>query len=199
MDRGYMRITKAGETEAEQRSKLIGAGVEPHHLYLDDNSKPVKGGASDLKERALIIDAIRAGSRVVVTNIDRLGVSSKDILAALGAIMAKGAAVHDLSSGKTYEGVTAGEAMADAAAAESRQKRTRIDKARAVLKTRKIKPGPQPKLQGAEKAKARLLYTDVTIPIRTVAKEVGVSPSTLRRMFGERDTPPGRRRKSTST
>lgn len=198
MDRGYMRVTKAGATEAEQRSKLIEAGVEPHHLYLDDNSKPVKGGASDLKERALIIEAIRPGSRVVVTNIDRLGVSSKDILAALGAIMAKGAAVHDLSSSKTYEGVTAGEAMADAAAAESRQKRTRIDKAREVLKSRKIRPGPPPKLEGAAKLAARQDYDDVTQPIRAVAKKHGVSPSTLRRMFGERGTPRGRRAKQST-
>lgn len=198
MDRGYMRITKAGETEAEQREKLIAVGVMPDHLYMDDNRKPVKGGAHDLKDRDTIIKDIRPGSRVIVTNLDRLGVSSKDIMAALGAIMAKGAAVYDLSSGKTYEGVAAGEAVADAAAAESRQKRTRIDKARGVLKTRKIKPGPPPKLQGAEKTKAQQLYDDVTIPIRAVAKEVGVSPSTLRRLFGERGTPRGRRRKSST-
>lgn len=199
MDRGYIRISKAGETEAEQRDKLIAAGVSSDHLYIDDTRKPVKGGAHDLKDRVHIVKDIRPGSRVIVTNLDRLGISSKDILATLGAIMAKGAAVHDVSSGKTYEGVAAGEAVADAAAAEARQKRTRIDKARAVLKTRKFKPGPPPKLKGAAKLAAQQVYDDLTKPIREVAKEVGVSPSTLRRMFGERGTPRGRRPKQAST
>jgi DNA invertase Pin-like site-specific DNA recombinase len=195
MDRGYMRITKAGETEAEQREKLVAAGVEPDHLYIDDNRKPVKGGAHDLKDRDTIIRDIRPGSRVIVTNLDRLGVSSKDIMAALGAIMAKGAAVYDLSSSKTYEGVAAGEAVADAAAAEARQKRVRVEKAREVLKTRKVKRGPKPKLDGAAKERARDLYNDLGKPIRQVSEEVGVSPTQLRRLFGERGTPPGRRKR----
>lgn len=199
MDRGYIRITKAGATEAEQRDKLIAAGVESDHLYIDDTRKPVRGGAADLNNRMHIVNDIRPGSRVVVTDLDRIGVSEKDIIEVVSSIMAKGAGVLDLATGDIFENLDAGQIMTGlvekAAKAESRQKRGRMGKAREVLKSRKIKPGPPPKLEGAAKLAAREDYDDVTKPIRAVAKAHGISPSTLRRLFGERGTPRGRRRK----
>lgn len=199
MDRGYIRITRTGPTEAEQRDLLLQAGVAPEHLYVDDTTLPSHKGVESLKARASLIHDIRAGSRMVVSSLNRLGPSMQDILLAIAAITAKGCAVHVVTSGKTYEDVLIGQTAIDAMDAEAEQKRGRLGKARAVLAGRKVKRGPKPKLVGAAKDAARIDYDDVDQTIRAVAKKHGVSPTQLRRLFGERGIPRGRRPKQTPT
>lgn len=181
--------------ESEQRERLIAFGVAPEHLYVDDTTKPSYRGVDDLKSRCAIIADIRPGSRVVVTSLDRLGGSALDTMAAMGDITAKGAAVHVIGSGKTYEGVGFGGWVQDAMDSDANQKRRRMVNARTALAGRKVKRGPKPKLTGAAKERARELYNDLDKPIRQVAEEVGISPTQLRRLFKERGTPPGRRKK----
>lgn len=195
MDRGYIRLTKTGPTEAEQQSKLLAAGVASEHVYVDDTTKPSYSGPDDLKARANIVQDIRTGSRIIVTSGDRFGVSMQDILVALGAITLKGAAVHDLSTGETFDGSDLGKAVQWAIKAEANQKRGRMSKARAVLVGRKVKRGPKPRLDGAAKLKAREDFDNVDMPLRAVAEKHGISPTQLRRLFGERGTPRGRRPK----
>lgn len=196
MDRGYIRITKGGPTEDEQRTKLLGAGVAPEHIYLDDTTKRSYSGPADLKDREAIVKDIRSGSRVIVTDGGRFGVSMQDILVTLGAITLKGAALHDLSTGEIFDGSDLGKAVQWAINSEANQKRGRMNRARAVLVGRKVKRGPQSKLVGAEKEKARAIFDDLSKSIRQVAEETGWSPSHLRRTFGERGVPRGRRPKT---
>jgi len=199
MDRGYIRITKAGPSGAAQRAAILAAGVDVDHLYIDDVRTLTMGGAADLVERTKLLRDVAAGSRVVVFDLERIGVSTSDILTVVGAVMVKGAVVLDLASGKTYEGIEAGQLHLDAAAAERRQKQGRMDKARKALAERKIKPGPEPKLTGVKRIEAEADYRDVTQSVRAVARKHEVSTATLRRAFGDRDMPPGRRKKPTST
>lgn len=195
MDRGYIRVTKTGPTEAEQQEKLLAAGIAPEHVYVDDTTKSSYSGIDDLKARAAAIEDVRAGGRVVVTDMDRLGASMQDIIVTVGAISLKGAAVLDLSTGDTFEGADVGRLVKVAIEAEARQKRTRMNKARTVLLGREVRRGPKPRLDGAAKLRAREDFDDVTQPIRAVAEKHGISPTQLRRMFGERGTPRGRRPK----
>lgn len=195
MDRGYIRITRTGPTEAEQRNLLLQAGVAPEHLYVDDTTLPSHKGVESLKARALLIRDIRAGSRMVVSSLNRLGPSMQDILLAIASITAKGCAVYSVTSAKTYADALIGEAAIDAMNAEAEQKRGRLGKARAALAGRKVKRGPKSKLVGATKDRAQELYNDLSKTIRQVAEETGFSPTHLRRTFGERGISTGRRKK----
>lgn len=185
--------------EDEQRQRLLSFGVAPEHIYVDDATKSSYRSTDDLKARESIIKDIRPGSRVVVATLDRLGASAVDIMATLGDITAKGAGVHVIDPGKTYEGAGFGDWVQDALDADKNQKRKRMVKARGTLTDRKVKTGPPPKLDGTAKLAARQDYDDLTQPIRAVAKKHGVSPTTLRRLFGERGTPRGRRKKEVSS
>lgn len=195
MDRGYIRITEAGPTEAAQRAALVAAGVDPHYIYVDDVRKPHAGGAADLINRARIEADIRPGSAVIATDLERVGISAVDIVGFVGRVMAKGSAVRVLSSGKVYIGVEAGHLHLDAAEAERVQKSARAAKARAAKVGRSIRTGPAPKLAGEARAAAEADYRDLTQSVRAVAEKHGVSPKTLQRLFGLRDAPAGRRRK----
>lgn len=196
MDRGYIRITKNGPTEEEQSAKLLAAGIAPEHLYIDDSTKPSYTGPDDLKSRDAIVKDIRPGSRIVVTSGDRFGVSMQDILVVLGTVTLKGAAVHDLSTGETFEGPNVGLAAQWAVKSEAGQKRGRMSKARDALLGRKVKRGPKPKLVGAAKDRARELYGDLSKSIREVSEETGISPTQLRRIFRDRENPAGSKPKT---
>lgn len=135
------------------------------------------------------------GVEYAVDGLEFFGEKKMDILRNMALITIRGASIKNLFNGRVYSGRMLGEAVLDSLAADARLKRDRIDKAREVLKSRKVKTGPSPKLEGPAKIAARQDYDDVSQPIRAVAKKHGVSPSTLRRMFGERGTPRGRRRK----
>jgi DNA invertase Pin-like site-specific DNA recombinase len=178
---------------------LLHAGVEPEHLYVDDTTVSSHKGVESLKARAALVNDIRPGSRMIVTDMDRLGASMQDILLTIAAVTAKGAAVHDLSLGETFGESAIGRATVVAIEAEARQKRGRMSKARATLSGRKVRRGPKPKMVGATKEKARELYADLSISIRQVAEETGFSPTHLRRTFGNRETPTGRRPKTSPT
>ena len=191
MNRGYIRITKNGPTEADQSEKLLASGVAPEHLYIDDATKPSYTGPDDLKARDNIVRDIRPGSRIVVTSGDRFGVSMQDIVVVLGSVVDKGAAVHDLSTGETLDGSDYPAAVRWAIKAEAGQKRGNMSKARQKLLGRKVKRGPKPKLSGAAKDRARELYADLSKSIRDVAEETGFSPTHLRRVFGDRENPNG--------
>lgn len=199
MNRGYIRITKNGPTEAEQSEKLLAAGVAPEHLYIDDATKPSYTGPDSLKARDNIVRDIRSGSRIVVTSGDRFGVSMQDVVVVLGLIVDKGAAVHDLSTGETLDGSDYTAAVRWAIKAEAGQKRTNMSKARDKLLGRKVKRGPKPKLVGAAKDRARALYGDLSKSIREVSEETGISPTQLRRIFKDRENPVGSKPKTPPT
>lgn len=188
-------MTKAGPAEAEQRTALVGAGVDPRHLYVDDVRIPARGGAADLGERDQVEADIQPGSAVVVTDLERIGVSAADIVAVVSRLMARGAMVRVLASGKLYLGVDAGQLHLDAADAERRQKGLRAAKAREVKSARGVRTGPPPKLEGAARDAAEVDYRDLEQPVRSVAQKHGVSPKTLQRLFGLRDKPAGRPKK----
>jgi DNA invertase Pin-like site-specific DNA recombinase len=198
MNRGYIRVTKAGPSEADQRESLAASGVDPAHLYVDDSRDEPPYRAVKLKERERIIREIEPGSRIVVVDLERIGVSIPDIIVTVRTIMEKGVSVLDLSNDRLYEGVREGDLLLDAVAAEKRRKSLRLEKARAVLVARGTRTGPSPKLQGEARAAAKRDYFDPSKTVRQVAVDHGVGATTLHRMFGDRNVPPGRRPKTSS-
>lgn len=194
MDRGYIRITWEF-SEDEQRSVLLAAGVAPEHIYVDDTTKSSYKSAADLQARSSVVHDIRSGSRVVVVELQHLGVSIADLLKVIGEITAKGAGVYDVSADKIYEGAAVAELAHAISQSQTQKKRRLMSKARKVGRKRKFKTGPKPKLIGAAKERAREVYADLSKPIRQVAEETGFSATHLRRTFGNREVPTGRKPK----
>lgn len=68
---GYVRVSKADGSQVThlQRDALLVAGVDPQHIYEDTAS----GKRDDRPGLAACLKALRAGDRLIVWKLDRLG------------------------------------------------------------------------------------------------------------------------------
>ena len=82
---GYARVSTDGQTLDAQRSSLKAAGVEKVF------AEKVSGAKTDRKELAKAIEALSAGDILLVTRLDRLARSTRDLLNVLATISDKGA------------------------------------------------------------------------------------------------------------
>ncbi len=74
---GYARVSSAGQKLDVQTDALTGAGVSPEHLYSEKVSGTKRKGREALEE--MLSRGIRKGDTVVVTRLDRLARSSRDL------------------------------------------------------------------------------------------------------------------------
>ncbi|MEP1613421.1 MAG: recombinase family protein [Roseobacter sp.] len=74
---GYARVSSAGQKLDIQIDALTGAGVDPAHLYTEKASGTKRKGRDALED--LLARGIRKGDTVVVTRLDRLARSSRDL------------------------------------------------------------------------------------------------------------------------
>jgi plasmid stability protein len=80
MDVAYIRATKSGPREAEQRAAAVAAGVDPANpdaWYVEP--APKRGRPATFEERALAIRALRDGDRLVIHSAPRLGATEAEI------------------------------------------------------------------------------------------------------------------------
>mgnify|MGYP000022312384 FL=1 len=74
---GYARVSSAGQKLDIQIAALTGAGVHPDHLYTEKASGTKRTGRAALED--MLTRGIRKGDTVVVTRLDRLARSSRDL------------------------------------------------------------------------------------------------------------------------
>ena len=70
MQIGYMRLSRAGPSDEEQRAALVAAGVDPTAAdvwYVEPT--PKRGRTAGSEELALAIRALRAGDRLEIVKI----------------------------------------------------------------------------------------------------------------------------------
>lgn len=214
-DRGYVRQTRNGPSVALQIDALRSAGVavdgEHAPVYIDQladkRTHARSSGGEGLTQRAAAIHDLRPGARLVVSSLDRLGVSGIDITAAIRKVTAKGCAVLASATGREYTiPPDVGAVLDDAAAAEAVLKAERVSKARAVRADR-IAAGNKAAVGGQrawsptadEEAVALSYWNNFEMTQTQIAKAVGVSAITLRRRFGERGAPRGRKKTKLKT
>jgi DNA invertase Pin-like site-specific DNA recombinase len=87
---GYARVSTDGQTLDAQHTTLRAAGAERTF------SEKVSGAKTDRKELAKAIDALGAGD-VLLTRLDRLARSTRDLLNVLATISEKGAGFKSLA------------------------------------------------------------------------------------------------------
>lgn len=74
---GYARVSSQGQNIQPQVDALTRAGVHPEHLYKEKVSGTSRNGRAELK--MLLHRGIRKGDKLVITRLDRLARSLRDL------------------------------------------------------------------------------------------------------------------------
>jgi len=90
---GYARVSTDGQTLDAQQAALKVAKVE--RIYAEK----VSGARSDRPQLAKLLNALCEGDSVIVTRLDRLARSTRDLLNTLHAIGKTGATFRSLADG----------------------------------------------------------------------------------------------------
>ena len=88
---GYARVSTDGQTLDAQQSALQAAGAKKVF------AEKVSGAVTDRKALAKAITALNAGDVLLVTRLDRLARSTRDLLNVLATISEKGAGFRSLA------------------------------------------------------------------------------------------------------
>ena len=74
---GYARVSSKGQNIAPQIDALTRAGVSPEHLYQEKASGTKREGRTQLE--TLLSRGLRRGDKLVITRLDRLARSMRDL------------------------------------------------------------------------------------------------------------------------
>ena len=88
---GYARVSTDGQTLDAQHEALTAAGAEKVF------QEKVSGARTDRKELGRLLKSLSAGDTLLVTRLDRLARSTRDLLNILAAVTESGAAFRSLS------------------------------------------------------------------------------------------------------
>lgn len=191
MRRGYIRLAKAGISRKEQELALRSAGIENFSAFGPVYVEPLVGSATKYEQRDAAIRALRKDDELVIATPGCLGGTRADVLTALAAISARGAALHVVSTGATVRWSAEAAAAAEfAAQAESEGAARRAKHARMSRGVESL-GGRKPKLVKGSSAYERVeaLWRDTAKSAAEVAEETGYSAATLYRLFGAKGTP----------
>lgn len=176
---GYARVSTDGQTLHAQREALTAAGAE--RLFAETAS----GACSDRRELARALKALQPGDVLLVTRLDRLARSTRDLLNTLDAIAKAGAGFRSLADawadtttphGRLMLTILGGLAefereLITARTGEGRKRAV----ARGVKMGRKFKLNPEQRRHVAqERAKGE--------SVRHLARVLGVSKATIARI-----------------
>ena len=89
---GYARVSTDGQSLTAQMAELKAAECE--RIFQEK----VSGARADRKQLARLIAQLDKGDVLVVTRLDRLARSTRDLLNVLGAVAEKGASVRRLGA-----------------------------------------------------------------------------------------------------
>jgi hypothetical protein len=183
MNFAYIRATKAGPPEDEQRAACVAAGVDPANAdawYVEP--VPKRNRAASFEERDLAVRQLRPGDRLVIHSAPRLGATEAEIRGAAAAVSALGAVIYDCAAAaEIRHHPDAGRLLEWAKAGALLAAQERLGKARQGITRRHT---PAKALTGKALAQAREAFetrAQTGASVATIAERFGVSPSTLHR------------------
>lgn len=176
---GYARVSTDGQTLDAQRDALRAAGCS---RIFEEKASGAKTDRAALR-RALA--AMSAGDELVVTRLDRLARSTRDLLNTLATIAEHGAAFRSLADHWADTTTPHGRLILTVLAGLGEFERSliiaRTSEGRTRAKAKGVKFGRKEKLSPFQRREAieRLLRGDTT---RDIAESYGVSQSTISRL-----------------
>src|SRR4051794_4073311 len=176
---GYARVSTDGQSVEAQVTALTAAGAEKVFREV------ASGAKTDRAQLRRVLDALGPGDVLMVTRLDRLARSTRDLLNTLAAIAGKDAGFRSL--GDTWPNTTTPHGrlmltvLGGLAEFEGELIRTRTGEGRARAKARGVKLGRKPKLTPHQKREA-LARRESGEPVTEIARSYNVSHSTISRL-----------------
>ena len=165
---GYARVSTDGQSVDAQVRQLWAAGA--HQVFREVAS----GAKTDRAQLRCALAQLDAGDALMVTRLDRLARSTRDLLNTLAGIAAKGAGFRSL-----------GDTWADTTTAHGRLMLTVLgglaEFERELIRAR-TGEGRKPKLT-PHQAKEAIRRRDTGEPLRDIARSYNVSHSTISRLI----------------
>jgi DNA invertase Pin-like site-specific DNA recombinase len=182
MKYGYARVSPGGKSESvdAQARQLTEAGCRK--VFRDVH---VSGAKTDRAQLRRLLDQIDDGDVVMVTRLDRLARSTRDLLNVLATITGKKAGFKSL--GDTWADTTTSHGrlmltvLGGLAEFERDLIRARTGEGRERAKARGVKMGRRPKLTPHQQAEA-IKRREAGEPIREIARTYNVHNSTISRL-----------------
>ena len=176
---GYARVSTDGQTLDTQQSALAAAGAE--RVFAER----VSGAVTDRKALGRAIAALGAGDVLLVTRLDRLARSTRDLLNVLDAVSKAGAGFRSLADQwcdtTTPHGRLMLTVLGGLAEFERELIRARTDEGRKRAQARGVKFGRKLKLTAHQRQEA-LQRRASGEPLIEIARTFGVSHSTISRL-----------------
>jgi len=176
---GYARVSTDGQTLDAQLASLKAAGAE--RIF----SKKISGAVSDRKALAKAMAALGSGDVLLVTRLDRLARSTRDLLNVLDSISRVGAKFKSLADSWADTTTPHGELMitilAGLATFERHLIKARTDEGRKQVQARGVRFGRPLKLS-AFQIKEALARKEAGEPMADIGRSYGVSHSTISRL-----------------
>jgi DNA invertase Pin-like site-specific DNA recombinase len=176
---GYARVSTDGQSVEAQVRRLTAAGCTK--VFRETAS----GARTDRAQLRKVLGRLEAGDVLVVTRLDRLARSTRDLLNTLATIADKGAGFRSLSDSwadtTTPHGRLMLTVLGGLAEFERELIRARTGEGRARAKARGVRMGRPPKLTAHQVAEA-LRRQEAGEATREIARSYNVSHSTISRL-----------------
>src|ERR1700676_3001181 len=176
---GYARVSTDGQSVEAQVAALAAAGAGKVFREV------ASGAKTDRAQLRRLLDQLAAADVVMVTRLDRLARSTRDLLNTLAAITDKKAGFRSLGDAwadtTTPHGRLMLTVLGGLAEFERDLIRARTGEGRARAKARGVKMGRKPKMT-PHKMKEALPRREAGEPMRDIAKDFNVSHSTISRL-----------------
>ncbi len=176
---GYARVSTDGQDHSAQTAVLKAAGAEK--IY----SEKISGAVTNRKALAKALAALQGGDVLVVTRLDRLARSTRDLLNTLDAIGKKGAMFKSLADSWADTSTPHGKLMVTILAGLAEFERSlilaRTGEGRARAMARGVRFGRKPKLSPFQIAEA-LRRREAGESLTDIARTYGVNHSTISRL-----------------
>ena len=177
---GYARVSTDGQSVDAQVRQLRAAGAET--VYREVAS----GARTDRAQLRRVIEQLDAGDVLIVTRLDRLARSTRDLLNTLHTIAARSAGFRSLGDAwadtTTPHGRLMLTVLGGLAEFERELIRARTGEGRERAKARGVKLGRKPKLTLHQKREAIRRRDEQGEPVREIARSYNVSHSTISRL-----------------
>ena len=176
---GYGRVSTDGQSLEAQEALLKAAGAE--RIFAEK----ISGAITDRKALAKAIAALGPGDVLLVTRLDRLARSTRDLLNAIDTISKAGAKFRSLADAWADTTTPHGELMitilADLATFERHLIKARTHEGRKRAQARGVKFGRPLKLSTFQIQEA-LARREAGEPMTDIGRSYGVSHSTISRL-----------------
>ena len=177
---GYARVSTDGQSVAAQVAQLIDAGAVK--VFRETAS----GAKTDRRELARAIKALEAGDTLLVTRLDRLARSTRDLLNTLAQITERGAGFKSLADAwadtTTAHGRLMLTVLGGLAEFERELIRARTGEGRERAKARGQHMGRPPKLTPHQRAEAIRRRDKGEETLAEIGRSYNVSPQTIGRL-----------------